>query len=588
MREREPVDFLILAPLKEEIAGLCQALGLNPKSLQPENLTNSIKCHRTSLCGNNSQELKVAIVQLSRQGILNAAVETCSVLLDIDPWCVVTFGIAGGFVSDELSLHDVVFGDVVYYYEPSKETSRNISRKNPETVEKENVCQSRNKPFSASKTLEVLTRRLESMADFRLRFGPVASGEKLIADIDSQARTTILNINSKTMAVEMEAAGVAAAISWFAPLESLQFIVIKGISDDATTEKNTKTENEIIKDRALAVKHASIVLKSIICNSQPQRLKETANGNVETVKELTKRINESLPVFIMNEVDQDSFENWLYSTENHFPKVYYHWRQLHPKLNWVDFFFLRTLACLRELGLHPRALITDNQDAKLSTQTKDQLTKIIQAMLHEVPVYYSEASRNRGDYITFAMNHGFDHAVLDSIQSAFDTHHLQKGNLATQDWLQYIAWDSRSVKKCIVFVWAGHYEIYKHLFKVLPLDPLLIKTGDIRLGGSLGKFDYPGKTILIDPPSYPEIVKWIHGNPPIDLLNDFLEYVSVYDLPNNPEDVFQNAQNFITSQLSSDCSSWLEKVDNRDYKNAILKVFALLNIWNGKFFSEVN
>ena len=503
----------------------------------------------------------------------------------LDPWCAVSFGIAGGFIGEDVKLGDVVFAESVYYYEPAKETVKKITQAGSTTRNySKRICyqsasQSQHVPFPTSNLIEDEARRINT-DNFTLRFGPVASGEKLIADINSSARAMILNINRKTLAVEMEAAGVGAAVCWLrSELKPLHFIAIKGISDDATTEKNTIPQETKVKNREVAVANASSVLEKLISVLETQRLEPLPDKRLEKAHRLAILVKQVLSeIHVVEPIEIVEIERILYATEGRHPLVFYHWRQLHPKLHWVDFFFLKVLERLKDIGFTVMPLVTNT----VSESINKEVDNVIRSILKVKPTYYSEVCNYRHKYISYAATHGFSPEVSEKIKNVTHIHGLKEGNLATEEWLQYIAWAARIVERCMVLIWTKHYEIYLNLFKILPLHTCLVKTRDMNLAGRLGKFDEPGKNLFIDPPRYPEIIRWVQSRPPVNQINEFISHLSIYE--NLPGTTHLDAKQFVNLPLTQDFLLWLEGIDNSERKNAIFQLLGLLDIWNQRYF----
>jgi nucleoside phosphorylase len=113
------VDFLVFAPLSEEVEALKEAFGI--QAALPEILDDGSSCYRHTI-ELPERQVVLLIVQLRHMGVLGAAVMATKLIPSRKPWSIISFGIAGGFVGEDINIQDVFVPDVVLYYEPAKET----------------------------------------------------------------------------------------------------------------------------------------------------------------------------------------------------------------------------------------------------------------------------------------------------------------------------------------------------------------------------------------------------------------------------------------------------------------------------------
>src|ERR1700722_4689305 len=126
-----PVDYLILAPLDLEIRALRAAF--NAETVDPRSYADGTEYWAVTVARKHGQDpATIHIAQLKAQGVLNAAVTATRLLEEARPACIVSFGIAGGFIKtkdSDVELCDVVVADQpVIYYEPAKEGKRPEAR----------------------------------------------------------------------------------------------------------------------------------------------------------------------------------------------------------------------------------------------------------------------------------------------------------------------------------------------------------------------------------------------------------------------------------------------------------------------------
>lgn len=501
---REQIDFLILAPLEEEIQALIDQInhanGIINQSSENPNLYKAT-IHKKHL----------VIFKLSRQGCLNSSVQVMNLLNIFDPEFTISFGIAGSLLSD-IRLGDVVFGRTVYFYEPAKEIPGKTG----------NDILSQNYAYPCCQLHEY-----ESKTKFKIHWDqPIASGEKLIADAFSKSRELIKNINRRMACVEMEAAGVAAAVSsHYLDSERNKFISIKGINDLADRNKGVETESQDSEKerKKTAALNAATALVGLI---------NTIRSEYETIKthsqwinkvrgyrgDFAISINKFSSVISKCTIDYSLLERaifnfsqsgYYYQFQKKIP-MYYHWRQFDQYgLHLVDYLYLVFCHKLSKSGLiDPIALITDQKDIT----TPEIITRQVESIIGTQPVYYSQVRESVSKYMTYCYHNGYDGDELDNIYD-YPHKHGTGGKTALMKWIPYIAYKSRHLGACIVSCWNEHKPIYDRLLlSILPLQPIILERETIKIGGKEAKLDGAGKELIIDPPGFVKLNKWIKDN----------------------------------------------------------------------------
>jgi nucleoside phosphorylase len=158
---------------------------------------------------------------------------------------VILTGIAGGV--KDAGLGDIVVGTRAYGYESAKETATGtLSR--PSVFHYSSVLQ-----LQCKKVAEAgQWKRNSGTADpSKVYFGPIASGEKVVATTESPVYQSIKQYYNDTLALEMEAIGFARALHDFKDVECIN---IRGISDllDGKTSAHDKTYQPIAAKNAAA------------------------------------------------------------------------------------------------------------------------------------------------------------------------------------------------------------------------------------------------------------------------------------------------------------------------------------------------
>lgn len=159
---------------------------------------------------------QVALVNMG-EGTLTAATLTERVLTWLDPEAVLFVGIAGG-LKDDIAIGDVVVATKVYAIHGGKQTPDGFLDR-PEA-------------WRASHRLEQAAKEaLGTQAHFK----PIAVGDVVLADRDSELFQRIRTSYNDAVAIEMESSGVAHAVHLAGEAGAL---IIRGISDKANADKS--------------------------------------------------------------------------------------------------------------------------------------------------------------------------------------------------------------------------------------------------------------------------------------------------------------------------------------------------------------
>jgi nucleoside phosphorylase len=192
-------------------------------------------------------DITIAVTQMERQG--NRSTSTPFRLLR--DYCragvIVLVGIAGGIHKD-LRPGDVVIGREVIYYDLRKvlatgEKHRGEGHQIPAWVRREvnDFFTGHGEPYTLPAGLA------------KVFAGPVGSGEAVVADADSVIRHHLAALNDKTLALDMEAGGLALDFhDQTGEPRTSGWLVIRGISDMADGDKNDDYQ-QIAADNAAFV-----------------------------------------------------------------------------------------------------------------------------------------------------------------------------------------------------------------------------------------------------------------------------------------------------------------------------------------------
>jgi nucleoside phosphorylase len=182
------------------------------------------------------QGCNIVATCITSMGATDAAIVTNELLAIYEPSRVILTGIAGA-LSDKVALGDVVIAEQVVDYELGKvrdedtETRWSVYRNDP-------ILLNRAKQYTSHdwKTTIRSSPPINAPTNFQpnVHFGVVMSGNKVIANIETA--TKLLSFWRRALAVEMEGAGVGAAL--YHHNSSTPFTLIKGICDRADSSKN--------------------------------------------------------------------------------------------------------------------------------------------------------------------------------------------------------------------------------------------------------------------------------------------------------------------------------------------------------------
>lgn len=587
---RQWVDYLILAPLKIEITAVMKALKIDANlCIQLGKATYyavDVPSRR------DGHKVHVRIVQLPNQGTLNAAAFATQMILDWKPWCVVSFGIAGGFLGDDIKLCDVVAPEEIFYYEPAKETRTHLKSTGskrkatvPDFTELSSNRQSRVRAFGVDSRLHALCIQAvsETGGIDKPRTWPLASGEKLISDIDSVTLSAIREINDKILSVEMEAAGVAAAIQHCAPLVGAHFLAIKGISDDASEGKRARTIDERKadeKNREKAADNAALVVAALISLAVPTydhlptslyQLRSAVLGRVSAFRN-------ALPQQFGHPPEEVEASRFLRDVQR-LPPIYYHWRVLHPFVHWLDFCYLRILRSFADQGFPIFLLVTDTRDAATESARKHTESMVASIVGNGASlIWYSDMMKYRDMYVEFAAREQF-FSVIDSAVEQMEHTDGERSRTETMNWLYYIAWSATPSERCVVMARKEHANIYRQLMNVLTLDCMILTRDTLVLGGVNAKLSEPGSELVVDPPSYGSILSWLQRSPRIEQIHELSEYL-FSDAEMNCDD--RTIEELL--ELSGD--RFLDLKDRARDDPSVRRLIISMIDWNIKYFND--
>lgn len=227
-----PVDILIVTALSEELSALNSLFDFNR---QPVFLTASIPCYINPgiTCLSEIESYSAAAFCLNAMGNTNAGIDVSHALRDLNPSYVFMFGIAGG-IKDEVGLADVIIPDKIFYNALGKQYTDGREVR-PEPLRTDPVLLQR---------LHAYAFHLSADKDYRVKIGPLAVGEQVVANSDGIAE--LRKIHPKMIGIEMESYGVGLAVFKYRP--DISFVAVRGVSDHADEQKNDNYRSKALKN----------------------------------------------------------------------------------------------------------------------------------------------------------------------------------------------------------------------------------------------------------------------------------------------------------------------------------------------------
>ncbi len=232
MAINEKVEIVILCPIRTESAIIWENI-LEPESKYLKEFKLSYDLGKIK---SGEKSWTVALFETGK-GVANMQMKASHVMLGLKPEYIFLIGIAGGIKDVEIG--DVVIADKAYSYESGKETEDGF-------YARPNSAKPKHDFLSLVKGLAQNFER--KFTSHKVLIGGIASGEKVLTDIDSPTLDRIKRVYNDTLAVEMEAIGFYRA----AEERDIPALNIRGVSDLIKGKAATESSGS----RPLAVKRA--------------------------------------------------------------------------------------------------------------------------------------------------------------------------------------------------------------------------------------------------------------------------------------------------------------------------------------------
>jgi adenosylhomocysteine nucleosidase len=190
--------------------------------------------------------LRVTATQATRQGQASAQNVCRDIVSRTHPRLLVLLGIAGGIRTD-VALGDVVFATDIIDYSEGSEVDSGIKHRgysHPVPAWSMNTVNQFMVSLGTEPVMGTRRKLPNQTGRFRVLMGPIGTGPDVIKTELSDVRKWLATVNYQTMAVETEAGGVASFFHEWSAQDTgpskTEYLVIRGISDHATSEKDDK------------------------------------------------------------------------------------------------------------------------------------------------------------------------------------------------------------------------------------------------------------------------------------------------------------------------------------------------------------
>lgn len=261
-------DIVILAALDKELDAVLRTKGY----WEAEQNSEDIRTYYKTITPNG---VRIAAARASEMGQLGAAMLARDAIERFSPKKIILTGIAAS-LDDDVTLGDIVISDQIIDYELGK-VKNGVSTPRWSAYRSDALL--RQRLFDAksdSSWVELVdTPRPDGEAASKstIHTGVVMSGNKVIAD--EQAAGSLKAVWSRALALEMEAAGIAAVIHQHP--KSIGFTMVKSICDHADSSKNDDWQQYASEaSAAYVLRHA---FKSISENDAIRVLSERSQAS---------------------------------------------------------------------------------------------------------------------------------------------------------------------------------------------------------------------------------------------------------------------------------------------------------------------
>lgn len=268
------------------------------------------------------------------------------------------------------------------------------------------------------------------------------------------------------------------------------------------------------------------------------------------------------------------------------PPLYHHWRLRHRGVHWVDYAHLLLLRRIAGLGF-PINLLLDDDDPRFAEAALRATSSMVEAMSRGVQMrvipFKQAIVENEAEREDRAAANGFGVEALRALERAAAAAHADLSSLP--DWFRYLARTQKVDGRCIIFAWAIHREMYDTLRYAWSLDPAFIFGGNFMLGGQLGKFGPPGRDLIIEPPQYEELLKWLVTSNPEDAWQ-LATYLTLGWTDGDVPESMDDAMEALVQGHSSLRNRLTDESQPAELRRATLALLSAMTRWNDRYFKS--
>lgn len=294
------IDIAIISPIEVEYHAVRRYLG----EMKEQTIEGSV--YETGQFRGRNQTYEVVIRQTGSKNT-DIALATDKIIRCFHPAVVLLVGIAGGV--KDVSLGDIVVGTKAYGYESGKVVDGALLAR-PESIPYDTDLLEQARSLARQPSWQQTTLLWKKIP--KIVFGPIASGDKVIASTQSPEYIFIKNNFNDTTALEMESIGFAKAAF---PHKMVRIMNIRGISDLLDNKSHTDGEGGQETAAAYAAAFSFALLDHIdlkllkvkeINNELSNKVNNTNTGEIRKLigNNRTKSAIEQL-LQLTNEKDED-------------------------------------------------------------------------------------------------------------------------------------------------------------------------------------------------------------------------------------------------------------------------------------------
>lgn len=204
------IDIVILCPIAVEYNAVRKHLN----NLSAQKLSQFGLSYEFGQFQSGKKKWNIALFETGSH-IANLNIKTSQVLHSLHPSYLFLIGVSGGI--KDVAIGDLVIGTKAYGYEHGKVSQKGFEGR-PNVI-----------PFSQDLIDEAKQlNREEPESSYNIIFGAINSGDKVVANSNSEQYQIIKKHYGDTIAIEMESIGFADAAS---KVDKVKFINIRGVSD---------------------------------------------------------------------------------------------------------------------------------------------------------------------------------------------------------------------------------------------------------------------------------------------------------------------------------------------------------------------